>query len=86
MEWERINLSRELGIDKQQAEQILQEYNQRVPFVKQLANNAMDAADKNGTIWTLKGRKCRFQEWEPSSFGLHQSHYFRRCSTEVWTW
>jgi DNA polymerase I-like protein with 3'-5' exonuclease and polymerase domains len=69
-------LSRELGIDKQQAEQILQEYNQRVPFVKQLANNAMDAADKNGTIWTLKGRKCRFQEWEPSSFGLHRATTF----------
>ena len=69
-------LSRELGIDKQQAEQILQEYNQRVPFVKQLANNAMDSADKNGTIWTLKGRKCRFQEWEPSSFGLHRATTF----------
>ena len=69
-------LSRELGIDKQQAEQILQEYNQRVPFVKQLANNATEAADKNGAIWTLKGRKCRFEEWEPASFGLYKATTF----------
>tara|TARA_R100000781_G_scaffold114387_2_gene85055 strand:- start:329 stop:2212 length:1884 start_codon:yes stop_codon:yes gene_type:complete len=69
-------LSRELGIDKQQAEQILQEYNRRVPFVKQLANKASDSANKNGAIWTLKGRKCRFDSWEPSSFGIHKATNF----------
>tara|TARA_R100000900_G_scaffold45276_1_gene36481 strand:+ start:2312 stop:4195 length:1884 start_codon:yes stop_codon:yes gene_type:complete len=69
-------LSRELGIDKQQADQILKEYNQKVPFVKQLANRAAESADKNGAIWTLKGRKCRFDMWEPSSFGLHKATTF----------
>jgi DNA polymerase I-like protein with 3'-5' exonuclease and polymerase domains len=69
-------LSRELGIDKDQAELILKEYNAKVPFVKQLANRAADSADKNGAIWTLKGRKCRFEQWEPSSFGLHKSTNF----------
>ena len=69
-------LSRELGIDKQQADQILREYNQKVPFVKQLANRAAESADKNGAIWTLKGRKCRFNMWEPSSFGLHKATSF----------
>jgi DNA polymerase I-like protein with 3'-5' exonuclease and polymerase domains len=69
-------LSKELGIGKEQAEQILAEYNQKVPFVKQLANRAMDSADKNGAIWTIKGRKCRFNMWEPSSFGLHKSTTF----------
>ncbi len=69
-------LSRELGIDKDQAELILKEYNAKVPFVKQLANRAADSAEKNGAIWTLKGRKCRFEQWEPSSFGLHKSTNF----------
>ena len=69
-------LSRELGIDKDQAELILKEYNAKVPFVKQLANRAADSADKNGAIWTLKGRKCRFEQWEPSSFGLHKATNF----------
>ena len=69
-------LSRELGIDKSQAETILREYNAKVPFVKQLANRAAESADKNGAIWTLKGRKCRFEQWEPSSFGLHKPTNF----------
>ena len=55
---------------------ILREYNQKVPFVKQLANRAAESADKNGAIWTLKGRKCRFEMWEPSSFGLHKATTF----------
>ena len=61
---------------KSQAETILREYNAKVPFVKQLANRAAESADKNGAIWTLKGRKCRFEQWEPSSFGLHKPTNF----------
>ena len=66
-------LSNELGIDADEAKQLLQEYNKKVPFVKQLATRCMESAEKNGAIRTIKGRKCRFDKWEPMSFGLYKS-------------
>ncbi len=66
-------LSNELGIQTDEAKLLLQEYNQRVPFVRQLANRCMESADKNGAIRTIRGRKCRFNKWEPMSFGLYKA-------------
>jgi DNA polymerase I-like protein with 3'-5' exonuclease and polymerase domains len=66
-------LSNELGIQTDEAKLLLQEYNKSVPFVRQLANRCMESADKNGAIRTIKGRKCRFNKWEPNSFGLYKA-------------
>jgi len=66
-------LSNELGIETDEAKLLLQEYNQRVPFVKQLANRCMESAEKYGSIRTIRGRKCRFDKWEPMSWGLFKS-------------
>jgi len=66
-------LSNELGIQTDEAKLLLQEYNKSVPFVRQLANRCMESADKNGAIRTIKGRKCRFDKWEPNSFGLYKA-------------
>ena len=66
-------LSNELGIQTDEAKLLLQEYNKSVPFVRQLANRCMESADKNGAIHTIKGRKCRFDKWEPNSFGLYKA-------------
>ena len=66
-------LARELGIDKDQATEILNQYNSKVPFVKQLARRCSDSAETNGSIRTIKGRRCRFDQWEPQAWGLHKS-------------
>jgi DNA polymerase I-like protein with 3'-5' exonuclease and polymerase domains len=66
-------LSRELGISKKDAEQLLERYDSRVPFVKKLATEVMNSASKFGFIRTIKGRKCRFDMWEPTTFGMYQS-------------
>jgi DNA polymerase I-like protein with 3'-5' exonuclease and polymerase domains len=66
-------LSNELGIETDEAKLLLQEYNKRVPFVKQLANRCMESAEKFGAIHTIRGRKCRFNKWEPMSWGLFKS-------------
>ena len=66
-------LSNELGIQTDEAKLLLQEYNKSVPFVRQLANRCMESADRNGAIRTIKGRKCRFDKWEPNSFGLYKA-------------
>ena len=66
-------LSRELGISKTDAENLLRQYDSRVPFVKKLATEVMNSASKYGYIRTIKGRKCRFEMWEPNTFGMHQA-------------
>jgi len=43
-----------------------------VPFVKKLAEAVTQSASKFGFIRTIKGRKCRFDKWEPATFGMNQ--------------
>jgi len=33
----------------------------------------MESAEKYGSIRTIRGRKCRFDKWEPMSWGLFKS-------------
>ena len=66
-------LSKELGISKDKAEILLNQYNSRVPFVKKLAEAVTQSASKFGFIRTIKGRKCRFDKWEPMTFGMNQA-------------
>ena len=66
-------LALELGINIDQANAILNAYNERVPFVKMLSNRCMSTADKKGCVVTIRGRHCRFDRWEPKTFGIHKS-------------
>jgi len=66
-------LSRELGIDYDQAQQILAAYHQRVPFVKKLSEKVMQVADTKGYIITFGGRRCRFNLWEPLTIGFNKA-------------
>ena len=59
----------ELGIEKEEADEILSIYQNKVPFVKQLTYNVMDKSAARGEIKTLLGRKCRFPFYEPREFG-----------------
>jgi DNA polymerase I-like protein with 3'-5' exonuclease and polymerase domains len=53
-------LMNELGIESAEAEEIINTYQSKVPFVKQLTYNVMDKASARGEIKTLLGRHCRF--------------------------
>jgi len=72
-------LSKELGINKDEAEALLIKYNDRVPFVKKLANEVTNSASKYGFIRTIKGRKCRFDMWEPSTFGMNKAMHYEEA-------
>ena len=72
-------LSKELGINKDEAEALLIKYNDRVPFVKKLANEVTNSASKYGFIRTIKGRKCRFYMWEPSTFGMNKAMHYEEA-------
>jgi len=61
-----------LDVTVPEAKELLSEYHNRVPFVKGLATMTQTHAEKNGVIRTVLGRKCRFDMWEPKTFGIHR--------------
>jgi len=58
-------LMSQLGLDLEDASDLLAGYHERVPFVKKLMNDTMYQAGKKGYLSTLLGRRCRFELWEP---------------------
>jgi DNA polymerase I-like protein with 3'-5' exonuclease and polymerase domains len=66
----QAKLAKQLGITVEEAKSILAEYNNKVPFVKQLANRVQKQASETGAVKTIGGRKCRFNLYEPKSYGL----------------
>jgi len=75
----KAKLARELGISKDNAENLLNKYHNRVPFVKRLAEAVTNSASKYGFIRTIKGRKCRFDMWEPSTFGMNKAMQYEEA-------
>jgi len=75
----KAKLAKELGINKDSAERLLHTYNERVPFVKKLAVEVTSSASKYGFIRTIKGRKCRFEMWEPSTFGMNKAMQYEEA-------
>ena len=64
-------LQAELGLSKVDADNLFNKYHENVPFVKDLMNRTSNHAQAFGSIGTLLGRKCRFDKWEPNTFGMH---------------
>ena len=75
----KAKLAKELGISKDRAEQLLLKYGERVPFVKQLATEVSNSASKYGFIRTIRGRKCRFDMWEPATFGMNKAMHYEEA-------
>jgi DNA polymerase I-like protein with 3'-5' exonuclease and polymerase domains len=65
----KAKLANELNLTEFEAEELFSKYHTNVPFVRQLTKNAMKRAADIGFIRTIKGRKCRFDLWEPMEFG-----------------
>ena len=61
----KAKLQAELGVSKEKAEELFNQYHSKVPFVKQLTNKVMNVAQDRGNIKTLLGRRCRFPKYEP---------------------
>jgi DNA polymerase I-like protein with 3'-5' exonuclease and polymerase domains len=66
-------LQAELGLDKDDADELFNKYHSRVPFVKQLMYSVMERAQDAGRIRTVLGRRCRFNLWEPNEFGINKA-------------
>jgi len=80
----KAKLQAQLGInDIEKATTLLDNYHQRVPFVKQLIKSVMNRAQKRGKVRTLLGRMCRFDMWEPRQFGMHKAMTFQQACDET---
>ena len=70
----KAKLQAELGLgSKEEAEELFEQYHDSVPFVKELMTMTSNQAQTLGHIKTLGGRRCRFNKWEPKSFGFHKA-------------
>ncbi len=58
-------LANSLELDKDEAEELFDQYHTRVPFVRKLSKGLQDFAENNKNIFTLEDRFCRFDRWEP---------------------
>ena len=78
-------LSEQLDIPVDEAKKLIGQYHERVPFVKGLMHgvmNGLDEKDASGSLRSILGRKCRFDLWEPDSFGMNKALPYRDAVKE----
>ena len=75
-------LAKELDMEPQDAKKMLQDFHGKVPFMKGMLEAVMNRANSKGVIRTLLGRKCRFDLWEPTSWGVHKALPLNQAQTE----
>ena len=75
-------LANQLDLELDEAKDLFAEYHDKVPFVRQLADYTMNRANHKGVIRTLLGRKCRFDKWEPSRYGVFKPQTYEDAYAE----
>ena len=60
----KTKLQKELNLDENKATKLFQTYHAQVPFVRDLSQRLSKFASKNGLLFTLGDRFCRFDKWE----------------------
>tara|TARA_Y100000385_G_scaffold282640_1_gene337420 strand:+ start:4249 stop:6246 length:1998 start_codon:yes stop_codon:yes gene_type:complete len=58
-------LAKSLELEKEEAEELFNQYHTKVPFVRKLSKGLQEFAEENKNIFTLEDRFCRFDRWEP---------------------
>ena len=64
----KAKLANQLGVSVEEAKRVLETHQEKVPFVRALANIASTQALDYGVIRTLLGRRCHFHLYEPKTF------------------
>jgi DNA polymerase I-like protein with 3'-5' exonuclease and polymerase domains len=69
-------MATELDLSTEEASELISKFHELVPFMKGLVTAVQQRVDhpaSNGSVRTLLGRRCRFNLWEPTEFGLHKA-------------
>jgi len=75
-------LAETLGLELDEAKELFSIYHRKVPFVKELADYTVSRAARKGLIRTLLGRKCRFDQWEPTKYGIWKPQTYQNAFNE----
>lgn len=62
------HMAEQLNRSEAEAKEVISEFNEKVPFVKQMAELSMSRASSRGYIRTLAGRRRHFKFYEPRGF------------------
>jgi DNA polymerase I-like protein with 3'-5' exonuclease and polymerase domains len=58
------------GMSLDEAKAALEQYNTRMPFVKELSMKCSQRVDKEGSIRLIDGALCHFDQWECAEYGV----------------
>jgi len=78
-------LAAELDLPHEDAKGLINQYHERVPFVKGLMKGVqahLNQGGSRGYVKSLMGRKCRFNTWEPDASGMHKALPFEEARLE----
>ena len=78
-------LSDQLDIPVEEAKKLVNQYHDRVPFVKMLMHgvmNKLNSRQSSGSIRSILGRKCRFDLWEPDTFAMNKALPYKDALNE----
>lgn len=70
------------GIEFSEAKAIRNDYDEKVPFIKEMASSVMKAASERQEIKTLAGRKCRFPMRELKGYNKGSSSLIHKDRLE----
>lgn len=59
----------QMGVSEHEAREVLRQYDEKMPWLKQIIESATRRAEDVGYITTLGGRRRRFELWEPAGYG-----------------
>ena len=78
-------LSEQLDVSLDEARELIGQYHARVPFVKKLMNGVtqrLNEKSSSGSIRSIRGRKCRFDLWEPDTFSMNKALPYKEALKE----
>lgn len=84
-------MAKDLGLSFEEAKARLNGYYAKLPFIKQTMNLASFTAAERSYVFTILGRRRRFNEWEPADWNLSQEfravdNVDRRSAAAVREW
>ena len=75
-------LAASLGLEFEDAKELFAQYHEKVPFVRELSDYAINRASRKGVIRTVLGRRCRFDKWEPNKYGSWKPMTYQEAYSE----
>jgi len=78
-------LAEQLDIPTEEAKALVNQYHERVPFVKGLLHGVMNRLNEKssgGSVRSILGRKCRFDLWEPDTFAMNKALPYEQAVQE----